>query len=124
MWKEKHKELETSKKHQITVEIDKLGNLKTLKQTKDKLRNMKDAYKKCKGNNKKTVHSPEFWQIYEDLDEILGIRDVVNFPFAKEISSGDNVTNEAGDNSATEGMPCSILSNKILWRGQSFAKHL
>ena len=44
---------------------------------------MKDASKKCMDNSNKTGQSPEFCQFYHDLDEILGIRDVVNFPFAR-----------------------------------------
>ena len=95
------------------MEKDKSWNPKILKQIKDKLRNIKDAYKRCKNNNNKTRQSPEFCQFYQDLDEISGTRDVVNFTFAREIVSADNVTIETGNN-ATEGMPCSILSNKIL----------
>ena len=44
---------------------------------------MKDASKKCMDNSNKTGQSPEFCQFYHDLDEILGIRDVVNFSFAR-----------------------------------------
>ena len=38
----------------IKNKIDGLGNPKTLKQINIKLRNMKDAYKVSKDNNKKT----------------------------------------------------------------------
>ena len=44
----------------IKNKIDRLGNPKTLKQIKTKLRNMKDAYKASKDNNKKTGRSPSF----------------------------------------------------------------
>ena len=57
MWKENYKELESSKQHSVWMriknKIDGLGNPKTLKQIKTKLRNMKDAYKVSQDNNKK-----------------------------------------------------------------------
>ena len=106
------------------MEIDKLGNLKTLKELKEKLRKMKEAWKK----NARTItteQSPEFCQFYEDLDEILATRDVVNIQIAREIDSADNnITNITGNSNAIEGMPCSLISNNILQRTQSFAKQL
>ena len=54
-WKEHYNELETENSIayglKIKVEIDKLGNSKSLKQVKDKLRNLKDAYKQVRDNN-------------------------------------------------------------------------
>ena len=44
----------------IKNKINGLVNPKTLKQIKTKLRNMKDAYKVSKDNNKKTKRSPSF----------------------------------------------------------------
>ena len=58
MWKENYQELKSSKQHSVWMriknKIDGLGNPKTLKQINIKLRNMKDAYKVSKDNNKKT----------------------------------------------------------------------
>ena len=55
-WKENCNELETSKLHnlwaKIKVEIGKRGNPKSLKPIKDKLWNLKDAYKQARDNNK------------------------------------------------------------------------
>ena len=55
-WKENYNELETAKLYnlwaKIKVEIDKRGNPKSLKSIKDKLRNLKDAYKQARDNNK------------------------------------------------------------------------
>ena len=58
------------------VEIDKLGNPKSLKQIKDKLRNLKDAYKQTRDNNKQTGKLPILCPFHEDFDEIFGARDM------------------------------------------------
>ena len=88
-WKEYYNELETAKQHSLWAKIkvvnDKLGNPRSLKQIKDKLRNLKDAYKQARDNNKQTGKSPIFCPFYEDFDEIFGARDTVNLPYAKEI---------------------------------------
>ena len=88
-WKAYYDELQTAKQHslwaKIKVEIDKLGNLKSLKQIKDKLRNLKDTYKQARVNNKQAGKSPIFCPFYEDFDEIFGARDTVNLPYAKEV---------------------------------------
>ena len=88
-WKQYYNELETAKKHslwaKIKVEIDKLGNSKPLKQIKDKLRNLKDAYKQACDNNKQTGNSPRFCPFYEDFNEIFGARDTVNLRYGKEV---------------------------------------
>ena len=50
MWKDRYKELESSKQHSIWIliknKIDAAEKPKTLKQIKTKIRNLKDAYKK------------------------------------------------------------------------------
>ena len=88
-WKEYYNELETAKQHslwaKIKVEIDKLGNPKSLKQIKDKLWNLKDAYKWARDNNKQTGKLPIFCPFYEDFDEIFGAKDTVNLSYAKEV---------------------------------------
>ena len=79
-WKEYYNELETAKHHslwaKIKVEIDKLGNPKSLKEIKDKLRNLKDAYKQTRDNNKQTGKSPIFCPFYEDFEDIFGAREL------------------------------------------------
>ena len=79
-WKEYYNELETAKQHslwaKIKVEIDKLGNPKSLKEIKDKLRNLKDAYKQTRDNNKQTGKSPIFCPFYEDFEDIFGAREL------------------------------------------------
>ena len=42
--------------NKIVAAVNKAGTEKTLKQCKDKLRNLKQAYKDAKTNNSKTAH--------------------------------------------------------------------
>ena len=88
----------------IKVEIDKLGNSKSLKQVKDKLRNLKDAYKQARGNNKQTGKSPILCPFHEDFDEIFGARDTVNLPYAKEVGvvASSHHVNDAASGEATQ----------------------
>ena len=57
----------------IRNKIDELGNPKALNQIKTKLRNMKDAYKVSKNNNKKTGRSRSFSAHFDNFGEILEI---------------------------------------------------
>ena len=107
-WKEYYNELETAKQHRlwakIKVEIDKLDNPKSLKQIKDKLRNLKDAYKQARDNNKQTGKSPIFCPFYEDFDEIFVARDTVNLSYAKEVGvvASSHHVNDAVSGEATQ----------------------
>ena len=107
-WKEYCNELETAKQHslwaKIKVEIDKLGNPKSLKQIKGKLQNLKDAYKQAGDNNKQTGKSPIFCPFYEDFDEIFGARDTVNLLYAKEVGvvASSHHVNDAASGEATQ----------------------
>ena len=89
MWKENIRAIESGKSRviyaQIKVEVDKLGAAKTNKQITEKLRNMKDAYKKAKENNQKSGAAPAFPPFYHDFDEVLSDRDVVNLPEVRQI---------------------------------------
>ena len=107
-WKEHYNELETANSIayglKIKVEIDKLGNSKSLKQVKDKLRNLKDAYKQARDNNKQTGKSPILCPFHEDFDEIFGARDTVNLPYAKEVGvvASSHHVNDAASGEATQ----------------------
>ena len=89
LWKEHFRDLQTSKQHLIWIKIktavNEKGPEKTLKQLKDKIQNLKDAYKAVRDNNKKTGASPTYSPYFEDFDEVLGTRDVINTPFAVEL---------------------------------------
>ena len=107
MWKDHYKELESIKQHSIWIlirnKIDVAGKQKILKEIKTKIRNLKDAYEACKDNNKKTGRSPTFCPCFQDIDEILGTRNVVNFPHAREVEKIENqVENQENMGQATE----------------------
>ena len=52
--------------------------VKTLKKLKDKIRNLRDAFRK-------TGASPTYSPYVEDFDEVLGSRDIINTAFAREV---------------------------------------
>ena len=83
-WKENFDLLESSRQYsawlKIKTAVDAAGPAKTMKQCKDKIRNLKDGYKSAKLNNKQTGTSPIYAPFYDDFDEILGDRDCVNTP--------------------------------------------
>ena len=89
LWKEHFRDLQTSEQHLIWIKIktavNEKGPEKTLKQLKDKIRILKDAYKATRDNNKKTRASSTYSPCFEDFDEVLGTRDVINTPFAGEV---------------------------------------
>ena len=117
MWKENYKELESSKQHSVWMriknKIDGLGNPKTLKQIKTKLRNMKDACKVSKDNNKNTGRSPRFCAHFDDFDEILGTRDFMNPPFATQIGLNEHGKDNADVQTAArnEGKNCISITH-------------
>ena len=86
-WKENVTELESSRNRQawtkIINNVNKNGPKKTVNQAKKKLSNLKDAYKKAKDNNKKSGTAPDFPQFYNDFDEILSCRPIVELEFGK-----------------------------------------
>ena len=88
-----------------------------MKQIKDKLRNLKDAYKQARENNKQTGKSPIFYPFYEDFDIIFGARDTVNLPPPKEagvVASSHHISDAASGEatpSTNEGL---ILFNFYL----------
>lgn len=63
------------------------GPKKTLKQVKVKIRNMKDTYKKCKDENKKSGNNLHKCQFYDEFDRILSQRDVVKLPEFFEVGA-------------------------------------
>ena len=101
-WKENFSLIESHKSNaalsHIKEVVSRNGPNKTAKQCKDKLRNLKDEYKRCKDSNAQSGAEPRFCQFYEIFDEVLSARDVVNLPFVLEASSGHG-HDETEDNS-------------------------
>ena len=67
----------------MKTEIDKKRLSKSVTQIKNKLRNMKDAYKKAKDNDRPTGASPMYAPFYKDFEQMLGSRDVINLKYVK-----------------------------------------
>ena len=61
------------------------GQEKTVKQCKNKIRVLKNAYQNAKANNNKSGASADFPEHYKDFDEILGTRNIVNLPQLAEV---------------------------------------
>ena len=77
--------VESHKSHagwiKIQIEVNAAGLFKTVNQCKDKLRNLKDAYKAaCDNNNKQTGADAKFPPFFDTFYEIFGTRDVINMP--------------------------------------------
>ena len=93
LWNENINLIESSRCNEvwftIRKELSKYGGQKTKKQCTDKLRNLKDLYKKAKENNRTSGASPETSLFFEDFDEILGSRDVSNMPELKEVGAAE-----------------------------------
>ena len=60
--------------------MNKVGRPKTIKQCKDKIRNLKQAYTKAKCNNNLTGRSTKTRRYYDSFDEVIGTRAVVTMP--------------------------------------------
>ena len=89
MWKDLFQEIETFKQSstwpKMKTEIDKKGLSKLVTQIKSKLCNMKEAQKNAKDNNSKTGTSLTYPPFYNDFEEMLASRDVINLKYVKEI---------------------------------------
>ena len=104
LWQENIGVLGSTRSHEMWVEIkaavDNSGPAKTIKQCKDKMRNLKDFYKRAKQSNKKTCARPSFPPYFTQIDEILGCRDVMNLPEKTEAganSISDDEINASSD---------------------------
>ena len=109
LWKENHKKLESAENKttwdKIVLEVNQFLEKKTLKQCKDKIRNLKQQYKDAKHQNKQTGNSPTTNAFYEDFDEVLGNRPVITTPgekcFGQNTSTGNCSDQAARDQSDT-----------------------
>ena len=109
LWKENHEKLESAENKttwdKIVLEVKQFPEKKTLKQCKDKIRNLKQQYKDAKHQNKQTGNSPTTSAFYEDFDEVLGNRPVITMPgvkrFGQSTSTGNCSDQAARDQSDT-----------------------
>ena len=93
LWKENISPIESSRCNEVWLwirkELSKYGGEKTKKQCTDKWRNLKDLWKNAKENNRTSEAFPETSPFFEDFDEILESRDVVNMPELKEVGAAE-----------------------------------
>ena len=94
-----------------TKKVDKQGPTKTIQQCKAKLRTLKDAYKKAKDNNTKTGTAPMTCPFYNDIDGILGTRDIVKLPEVREVGvNEDDHINPSGSITKDTENPVNIFN--------------
>ena len=89
MWCEKQDILNSSRCNQawssVKIEIDKYGNSKSVIQCKNKIKSLKDQYKKAKENNGKSREEPKSSPFYDQFDRILSERTIFSIPEFKEV---------------------------------------
>ena len=51
---------------------------KSIRQCKDKIRNLKDTYKQAKGNSKRSGSAPQTSAYFDNFDQVLGKRDGIS----------------------------------------------
>ena len=105
-WKERLDDVESSKSleawQKIVQAVNKAGPPKTMKRCKDKLRNLKQAYKDAKSNNSKTGRGAKTSPFFDVFEEVLGSRPVVKMPGVIQSSSEPSTSSHA-DSSESDG---------------------
>jgi len=75
--------LTKTRRGQKSSSVCSVGN-KTLKQSKDKITNLKDLYKAAKDKNKRTKESLNTSIFYPIFDEVLGCKHAITMPHITE----------------------------------------
>ena len=93
-WKSRIEKVESSQSNDawqgILIEVNKIEPKKTVKQCKDKMKNLKQSYKESKAKNKETGESPQRSQFYDELDEVLGTCAVMTMPGRIQVGQNNN----------------------------------
>ena len=96
-WRERVEEVESSRSleawQKIVKAVNKAGPIKTMKQCKDKLRNLKQAYKDAKTNNSQTGRAAKTSPFFDVFEEVLGSRPVVKMPGVLQSCSESTTSN-------------------------------
>ena len=71
----------------VKVGVNKHNPEKTVTQCKNKIRNLKATFKAAKENNKRSGASLEFCHYFNNFNEVLGTRDVINLPHIAEVGA-------------------------------------
>ena len=90
LWVENFEALESSPCNQVWPKLVNkvcfLGPAKTLKQRK-----VKDAYKKCKDENKQSGNKRRSCAFYEEFNRVLSVRNVVKLPQVCEVGVAEEL---------------------------------
>ena len=99
-WKERVSEVESSRSleawQKILAAVNEAGPPKSTKQCKDKIQNLKQAYKDAKTNNSKTGRGAKTSPFFELFDEVLGSRPVVTMPGVIQSSRSGSPSSSKG----------------------------
>ena len=95
LWVENFEALESSRCNQVWPKlVNKVcspGPTKTLRQCKVKIRNLKDAYKTYKDENKQSGNERRSCAFYEEFDRVLSVRNVVKLPQVCEVGLAEEL---------------------------------
>ena len=108
LWKENFRLMESANGQRawakIKLSVDTAGPAKSIRQCKDKIRNLKDTYIQTKGNNKKSGSAPQTSVYFDNFDQVLGTRDgissknITQAGFEEELLLSDWDKNEPPEN--------------------------
>ena len=93
--------LESSRCNQVwpklVNKVYSLGPVKTFKQFKVKIRNLKDAYKKCKDENEQSGNERRSCAFYEEFDQVLSVRNVVKLHQVCEVGMAEELADHVDE---------------------------
>ena len=116
-WKPIYHDLQTAKSPaawlKIKASVDAAGTPKTLQQIKIKIKNLTSEYQVCRDNNRGTGNSPKYCKFYEDMDSILGTRDISNLPGLMEVGVINSVDDEESPESTSGADEVTKRSKKV-----------
>ena len=89
-WKEHFDEIESFKAPHAWIEIknkvNEHGMDKSISRCKNKLKTMKDAYKKAKDNNRLTGTAPITCPFFDEIDEIFSMRHTIQLLLTNKLN--------------------------------------
>ena len=95
LWVENFEALESSPCNQVWPKLVNkvcfLGPAKTHKQCKVKIRNLKDAYRKCKDENKQSGNERRSCAFYEEFNRVLTVRNIVKLPQVRQVGVAEEL---------------------------------
>ena len=99
--------------NKILAALNKEGHAKTLKQCKDRIWNLKEAYKDAKGNNANMGRGVKRSLYFDIFDQVLGSRPVVRMTDLEISRTNSAVTSSIAELSRKPtDFACPILSPK------------